>query len=221
MLTLFLAVSSLAADQEVRVFPLRFRSAEEAVVLVKPLLSPAGSLALQGSANALTVRDEPAVLRRVAEALEGWDVAPQAYRIRIRLLMASSPTPAPGRASPLIEGMGAEISQLFSFTSYQEIDTLQVTASDGAVVEAVAGERYHLRFMVRGAAHDTERIHLNQFELARRERSVEGQDRLHVLLRSSVMSLKEEQELVVALARSEAPNRGLFLVVWAQREGVR
>lgn len=210
-----------AAEQEVRVFQLRFRTAVEAVTLVEPLLSDDGSLVLPRGVNALTVRDRPAVLRRIAEALAEWDTPPEIYRIRIRLLLATSPTPVPGRASPLIEGMGAEISKVFGFTSYQEIDTLQVTASDGATVEAVAGERYHLRFMVRGVPHDVERIHLSQFELSRRERSGEGRDRLHTLMRGATISLKEDQEVVVALARSEAANRGLILVVWAQREGER
>lgn len=213
------AVSSVAAsDQEVRVFQLRFRTALEAAALVEPLLSDHGSLVLPRNVNAITVRDNPTVLRRVADALAGWDVAPESYRIRIRLLMASTPTPAPGRAGPLIEGMGADMSRVLGFTSYQEIDTLQVTASDGAVVEATAGERYHLRFMVRSVAHDAERIHLNQFELSRRQPTTEGRDRLQVLMRTA-MSLKEDQEVVVALARSEAANRGLILVVWAQREG--
>jgi type II secretory pathway component GspD/PulD (secretin) len=101
------AVGAAAADQELRVFQLHFKTARDAAVLVEPILSPGGSVLLQPSLNSITVRDTPEVLRRVSEALANWDVAPASYRIRVRVLLASTDPPPPGKAGPLIEGIGA------------------------------------------------------------------------------------------------------------------
>jgi len=211
------AGSALAADQELRVFQLHFRPAREAAVLVEPLLSPGGSVLLQPSLNSITVRDNPEVLRRVAEALASWDVAPISYKVRVRVLLASTDSPPPGKAAPLISGIGAELTKLFHFTDYREVATLQVTAADGSVVEVAAGDRYHLRFAVRGVAQDPERVQLAQLQLARRDRGPDNAEVLRPLMRATV-TLLMKQPSVLGGARAENANQALFLVLWAERE---
>ena len=211
------AGSALAAEQELRVFQLHFRPAREAAALVEPLLSAEGSVLLQPGLNSITVRDTPEVLKRVAEALASWDVAPLSYRVRVRLLLASMDPPQPGKASPLISGIGAELSKLFHFTDYQEVATLQVTAAEGSAVEVAAGERYHLTFTVRGVAQDPERVQLAQLQLARRDQGADDAEALHPLLRATV-TLLLKQPSVVGGARAENANQALFLVLWAERE---
>jgi hypothetical protein len=217
MVLVLAAGSALAAEQELRVFQLHFRPAREAAALVEPLLSAEGSVLLQPSLNSITVRDTPEVLKRVAEALASWDVAPLSYRVRVRVLLASMDPPQPGKASPLISGIGAEISKLFHFTDYQEVATLQVTASEGSAVELAAGERYHLRFTVKGVAQDPERVQLAQLQLARRDQGADSSEALHPLLRATV-TLLLKQPSVVGGARAENANQALFLVLWAERE---
>jgi hypothetical protein len=214
---LLCACAAVAAEHEVQVFQLRFRAARDAAALVEPLLSPEGSLLLQPKLNTLTVRDRREVLARVAEALTSWDVAPLTYRLRVRLLLASTATPTPGPAAPLISGLGAELSQLFRYTSYQEVDTLAITAAEGSTVEAAIGERYHIRFTLRAGPLDPDRVQLAHMELARREMKLEQAEALRTLLRSTV-SLKLGQTLVLGAARSENANQALVLVLWAERE---
>ena len=211
------AVSALAVEQELRVFQLHFKTARDAAVLVEPILSPGGSVLLQPSLNSITVRDSSEVLRRVAEALANWDVAPASYRVRVRVLLASTDPPPPGKAAPLIEGIGAELKELFHFTNYQEVATLQVTASDGSVVEMAAGERYHLGFTVRGVAQDPDRVQLAQLQLARRDRGADNAEMLRPLVRATV-TLLLKQPSVLGGARAENANQALFLVLWASRE---
>ena len=184
---------------------------------MEPLLSPGGSVLLQPSLNSITVRDNPEVLRRVAEALASWDVAPVSYQVRVRVLLASTDPPPPGKAAPLISGIGAELKELFHFTSYQEVATLQVTASDGSVVEMAAGERYHLGFTVRGVAQDPERVQLAQLQLARRDRGLRqrgGAAPADAGNRDAAL----KQPSVLGGARAENANQALFLVLWAERE---
>ncbi|MGC8916414.1 MAG: secretin N-terminal domain-containing protein [Thermoanaerobaculum sp.] len=205
------------ASQEVRVFQLRFKPAREAAAVVEPLLSPEGSLLIQPKANTLTVRDTPAVQKQVAEALAAFDVPPEAFRIRLRLILASTAPPTPGAAAPLIEGVGRELAEVFRFTSYQELDTLVLAATDGATVEAQAGGRYLVRFVVRGASRDRDRVQLSGFELYRKTRSADGSDALHLILRTT-LSLRLQQTAVVGAARSESAKEALVLVFWAERE---
>jgi hypothetical protein len=207
---------ALAADQQLRVFQLHFRPAREAAALVEPLLSAEGSVLLQPSLNAVTVRDTPEVLQRVAQALSSWDVAPASYKVRVRLLATTDPQP-PGKPAPLIEGIGSELKELFHFTNYQEVATLQVTASDGSVVEVAAGERYHLRFTVRGVPQDPDRVQLAQLQLSRRDRGADDVEVLHPLVRATV-TLVVKQPSVLGGARAENANQALFLVLWAERE---
>jgi Bacterial type II/III secretion system short domain len=211
------AATALAADQELRVFQLHFRPARDAAALVEPLLSADGSVLLQPSLNAITVRDSAAVLERVARALASWDVAPAAYKVRIRLLLANTDPQPPGQPAPLIEGIGSELRELFHFTNYQEVATLQVTASDGSVVELAAGDRYHLRFTVRGVPQDPDRVQLAQLQLSRRDRGANDVETLRPLVRATV-TLLVKQPSVLGGARSENANQALFLVLWAERE---
>jgi hypothetical protein len=211
------AGTALAAEQELRVFQLHFRPAREAAALVEPLLSAEGSVLLQPSLNAITVRDDPDVLKRVTEALASWDVAPGSYRVRVRVLLASTEPAPPGKPAPLISGIGSELRQLFHFTNYQEVATLQVTASDGSLVEVAAGDRYHLRFTLRGVPQDPERVQLSQLQFSRRDHSVDNVDILHPLIRATV-TLAVKQPSVLGGARAENANQALFLVLWAERE---
>lgn len=215
---LMMAASTvLAAEQELRVFQLHFRPAREAAALVEPLLSSEGSVLLQPSLNAITVRDTPEVLQRVAQALSSWDVAPASYKVRVRVLLATTDPQPPGKPAPLIEGIGSELKELFHFTNYQEVATLQATASDGSVVEMAAGERYHLRFTVRGVPQDPDRVQLAQLQLSRRDRGADNAEVLRPLVRATV-TLLVKQPSVLGGARAENANQALFLVLWAERE---
>ncbi|MCX7895911.1 MAG: hypothetical protein N2447_08180 [Thermoanaerobaculum sp.] len=205
------------APQEVRVFQLRFKPAREAAALVEPLLSPDGSLLIQPRSNTLTVRDIPAVQKRVAEALASFDVPPEAYRIRLRFILASTAPPTPGPAAPLLEGIGKELGEVFRFTSYQELDTLVLAATDGANVEGEAAGKFLFRFVVRGSAKDRDRVQLQGFELYRKAAKADGGEELRLLLRTT-LSLRLQQLAVLGAARSEASNQALVLVFWAQRE---
>ena len=210
-------LASSAGEQQVRVFQLHFRPAREAALLIEPLLSAQGSVLLQPKLNAVTVRDNVAVLERVAAALAAWDVALPNYTVRLRVLLASTSPPTPGPAAPLISGVGSELQQLFRFTSYSELDTLVVTAADGATVEAAVADRYHVRFTVRAVPQDAERLQLAQLEFTRRVAADGGAAKLQPLLRTT-LSLRVGQTLVLGAARSEEANRALVLVLLAERE---
>jgi len=214
------AGSVLAAEQELRVFQFHFRPAREAASLVEPMLSSGGSILLQPGINAITVRDTPEVVKRVSEALASWDVAPQSYRVKVRLFLASREAQPPKTPPAPIPELGEKLYMLFPFTKYEEVAAVQVTAADGSAVETSAGDRYHLRFAVRSVPGEPDRVQLAQLQLARRSRTADNADVLSPLLRATVSLIMKEPS-VIGGARSESANQAIFLVLLAEREGAR
>ncbi len=213
--------SSVAAAgveaRELRTFPVHYRPVHEVASLIEPLISPDGSFTIQPKFNLLTVQDEPEVIEKVAKLLAEWDVPPLSYRVRIRVLLGMTVPPTPGPPGPLISGIGADLAKVFHYTSYQEVETIQITTTDGTAVEALAGGRYHLHFVLRALPGDPDRVQLTQFEVSRREQGTAEAEVLRSLLRATV-SLQIGQTAIVASARSEAASQGLILVLWAARE---
>ena len=201
---------------EMRAFPINHHEVRDAAAFVEPLLSKDGSMTIQPQFNLLTVRDSVEVIKAVERALATWDVPPPTYRVSIRVLLGTTAAATPGPAPPPAKGFTDELSKVFHFTSYQEIETVQVTAAEGSTVEADAGTRYHMRFALRSVANDPERVQLGQFEVARRDRVAGGGDSLRPLLRTTV-SLQVGQVAIVGLARAEGASQGLVLVLSAER----
>lgn len=215
---LALVLAAVASEAgELRVYGVRHRPVRELAALIEPLLSPEGSFTIQPKFNMLTVQDDPDALERVAKFLAEWDVPPPSFRVRVRVLLGTTTAPTPGPAGPLIEGLGADLSKVFRYTSYQEVDTIQVTATEGSTVEAAAGSRYHLRFALRAVARDPERVQLAQFEVSRREPGAGANEVLRSVLRTTV-TLEVGQTAILGAARSEGASQGLILVLWAARE---
>lgn len=208
---------SAAADaRELRVFSVRYRPVAEAAALVEPLISADGSFTVQPKFNLLTVQDEPEVLDKVARLLADWDVPPLAYRVRVRLLIGTTVPPTPGPPGPLISGLGADLSKVFHYTSYTEVETIQITTTEGTAVEALAGGRYHIHFVLRASPGDPERVQFTQFEVSRPDPAGGAAEVLRPILRTTV-SLQVGQTAIVAAARSESASQGLILVLWAAR----
>ena len=201
----------------IRAFAIRYRQVRDVAAVVEPLLSAEGSMTIQPQFNLLTVRDTSEVIERVAKAVGAWDVPLPTYRVGIRLLLGTTAPATPGPTHLATQGFGAELMKVFHFTSYQEIETVQVTAVEGTTVETEAGGRYHLRFGLRAVANDPNRVQLGHFEVTRREQTTRGQETLRPLLRTTV-SLEIGQTAIVGLARSEGASQGLVLVLWAERE---
>jgi len=215
VLALFQPLSAGAAE-EVRVFQVRYRSLQDATAVVEPLLSAAGSILLHPQRNTLTVRDEQAVLERVARALEEWDLPPVAYRVEVTALLASATAPPQGPAFGPEDSVSEAILKLWKYRWLEELGSVTVTASEGNPVEAALGERYVVRFTVREGRTDPRRLVLSRLEFSRRQEKGVGQVAVDPLIRGTV-SLKLGQQAVVGASRSETAEHAVFLVLSARR----
>ncbi len=145
-----------ATEVVVRVFALKYRAPEDAVAIVRPVLTEGGSVIVQPKGNVLTVRDSADAVERAARSIAAWDVPPRAVDLRITLLKAATgPRPGPGIAPALMpdgdpEGIGDRLRQLFRFTSYSRLDTVLVKGAEGQTVASVLGGDYRLEFQIDG-----------------------------------------------------------------------
>lgn len=103
---IMLALPSLAQER-VEVIVLNYRTAEQVIPLVQPLVGPAG--AVTGMQNRLIVRTTPERLAQIREVLAGIDTAPQRLTITVRRDAEAEAAQAGAAASARI-GPGGGVS---------------------------------------------------------------------------------------------------------------
>jgi Bacterial type II/III secretion system short domain len=241
IVTLLLAAALMWADEQaVRAFVLHHRSASQVVAVVGAMLSPQGSVVLQPRLNTLVVRDSDDVLARVGEFIHGYDVGPLTYRVVVRLLLASNvkPTPRPqgphfstqaekaleaareaAPRGPHFYSVEDELKRFFPFKFFTPIDTLNIDATEGTEVEALAAGEYLVRFMLQSLPRSPQRIQLSELELQRGVRKAGATDRQRVL--RTTVNLLVGQTSVIGAARSEHADEALVLVLTATRGAPR
>ncbi len=207
-----------ATEIVVRVFALKYHAPEDAVAVVRPVLTEGGSVIVQQKGNALTVRDSAAAVERAARTIAAWDVAPRSIDLRVTLLRASMESrPGPGvfPVSPAEEelpGIGDRLRQLFRFTSYARIDTVLVQGSEGQTVASILGRDYRLEFQIEGS-DDLRQVRLKGLTFERL-RPVPGPGvsfpRGDIL--RTTLNIPVGQPFILAVGRDEAATGALVLV---------
>ncbi len=204
----------------VRVFTLRHRKAEEAFLVVRPLLTTRGSLVLQPALNALTVRDAGRAVEQAARAVESFDVPPRAFAVSVALLRATnspSPAAAPTPIAEQLRGVGARLRKLFSFSDYTTLDEVVLHRLEGEVVSWNLGGGHRIDFLLEAGSGD-EVVRLRSLVLARVRRDEKGRETVRDVARTSI-NLKMREPFVLGVGREEGGSAALFLVLSAAPAG--
>ena len=215
------AVSTPPPEPDVvRVFTLKNRKAEEALLLVRPLLTERGSIVLQPGLNALTVRDTARAVDRAAQAVASYDVPPRGFAISVSLFRATSdpsPRTAPTPVSEQIRGVGARLRKLFSFTDYVPLDEVVLQGLEGESVSWSLGGSYRVDFLMESAGSG-DVVRLRNLVLSRVRRDEKGRETVHDVARTSV-NLRVREPFVLGVGREEGGSAALFLVLSAAPVG--
>jgi hypothetical protein len=204
----------------VRVFTLRHRKAEEAFLVVRPLLTPRGSLVLQPALNALTVRDAGRAVELAARAVESFDVPPRAFAVSVALFRATtapSQKAAPTPVTEQIRAVGARLKRLFSFTDYTPLDEVVLQGLEGEQVSWNLGGSHRIDFLLE-AGNGDEIVRLRNLVLVRVRRDEKGRETVRDVARTSI-NLKTREPFVLGVGREEAGSAALFLVLSAAPVG--
>lgn len=203
-----------AADEAaVRVYVLKHKRVEEAMLLIRPHLSESASITLTQKLNAMTVTDRPEKLDQISKVLASFDVPPRGFTFAVKLVRARADVPSGSIASE-IGGLGTKLKSLFQFNDYSLIDSAVLRGVEGGRVETRFGTEYQLGFTIRspGAGND---LVLSPFVLSKLW-NPPGQAAFLKPLYRAAMPVTLAQTLVVGASRDEASKSALILILLAE-----
>lgn len=218
---LFPAAAGAVTDDDLgtRMFTIRFKAVEDVVLLIEPHIGDHGSYTVQPRLKALTVRDEPANLARIAELVAGFDQPPRSVRLVIQLLKAAE---ADNVSNPTRRDTTGVPSLLRDVTKYSEVSVLgsaSLVGVEGAQSSLSLGEEFRVRFRVDAVAEKQGVVKLDRFALDRVVKDPGGQSR-YVPIIDTVVNLRNNQHLVIGATSSQESRRAIFLSVTATIEPV-
>lgn len=200
----------------VRVFALKHRAADEALPLVRPLLSDAGSVMLEPRTNELTVRDAAASVERIAKAIAAYDIPLRGVDVAVTLLKATSDpkaAPAPADVSDEIRGIGERLKKLFNVTDFTRLDAVVVRGLEGQRVAYVIGSHYRLQFLI-DPSRDGKSLQFKDLSLERVRREG-GRETYGGIVRTTI-NLSMGQPYILGVGKDEAARGALFLVFYPE-----
>ena len=211
---LFLSVSAFADDAAevgksltVRTFQFKYKKAENAASVIKPLMSAEGTVSFRPAANSLVVTDLPENMKKIAATLADFDVEAQPFRLSVRLVGA-------GRGgSPRVAPELRDIESKLALMRYNALDNLgsaDVLGKEGEAGQIeLNGYRADFKFGEYDPASDS--INLVDFKLSRLEA-----DQLAPMMKTT-LNLKLGQTVIIGATKQAQSQRALMIVFSAKR----
>jgi hypothetical protein len=226
LMTAAVMAAADAAVMTARVFQLRHIPVADAVRAIQPLLSEQGSFMVQPAGARLTVQDRPEVVARVATLIEAIDRAPNEFKIRVDLYLASNESLAEAKQAPVDE----RVRKMFQYRSYRSVGHARILGLVGDAAGAELGSGYRIVFIVKTADPEVpartgaaavrpssrdeagERLTLQQLMLLHISEDDAGVERRTQVLRTT-MNIAPGQQVILGASRSESADQALILIV--------
>jgi hypothetical protein len=199
-----------------KAFVLKYKTADDAYLLLSPWLSPKGSIRSQPHQKMIVVTDTPEMVRQDETLLLGFDLPPRTVQVAVQLILASSEkgrtAPAP---PPPIRGVIDRLNALSTrWSDYKLVGDARVMGTEGERSTLRVGDDYRVDFRIEQIAEESHLIRFKPFELAHREGSVEGNETFQPVL-DTVLNLRDAQLFIVGASKLEKSNRALFMTITA------
>ena len=194
----------------VRTFQFRFKEADKAAAVIKPLVSSEGTMAIQPSTNSLVVTDHADNLKSIAAALLQYDAPARTVRLSVRLVGASRVAPDAATAPAAeLKDIANELS-LLRFNAFERLGEAEVQGKEGepGLIDLGTGYKAEFKFGEYDPASDT--IKLNDFQLSKLQA-----DQLKPLYKAS-LNLKLGRIVIIGATKPQG-QRALMIVVVAKR----
>ena len=208
-----------AATLRIYSYRLVNQPAAEAIALVRPLLSPQGTIELQPRSNTVVIRDSLAALTRIVPVLRGFDHPVVPLHAEVMIVEAAQGGLAVPAGSLPPEPLSSRLRSLFRYDRYEVIARAGLEAKEGENVTYELGQGYVVNFQL-GTLLADQRIRLNGFRIMRMvddpEAKVSPAFQARTLLNSN-LNLWLDQTLVLTLTRSESSPRALMVAVTCSR----
>jgi len=171
--------------------------------LVRPLLSPRGSLLIKPDGKTLVVRDTLAGIARVVPVLRSLDRPIIPLDLEVMLVRAERSVVSPPQASTIPETLAADLRSILPYDTYLQVAQADLESREGEEVTYEVGAGYALRFRVGRYAGGS--VRLNDFRVYREGRA---EPIIHANL---LLRLGETYSL--GLSKSETSPTALMVVL--------
>lgn len=189
-------------------YALRNRRATEALDVVRPLLSPLGTVELQPGRNTVVIRDSLAALSRIVPELRRFDRPAEPLDIEILVVRAlagdSRPSPAPRVPADLERRLRA----LLRYERYELVAEANFSSRENEEVTYELGDGFSVRFRL-GSLVEGRRIRLSDFQV---ERASADAPLIHTILNVWI-----DRPVTLGLARSESSTSALMVAITCRR----
>jgi len=208
-----LAVADDAATNarplSVHTFTFKYKDANKAADMIKPLLSSEGSMSIQPSTNALVVTDRAENLKTITKALTEFDVPPHPFRVIVRLVGAGRA--AEGARVPEEDKDIAPKLGMLGFNSLEDLGSADVSGREGdpGIVTLPSGYRADFKFGDYDPASDS--LKVSDLHLSKQQG-----DQLTQLLKTT-LNLRIGQTYIVGATKNAQSQRALMIVLVARR----
>jgi hypothetical protein len=205
------AIAEPAGDAKalnVRTFQFKYKEADRAAAIIKPLMSAGGSMSIQPASNSLVVTDRAENMKAITNALADFDTPPHAVKLSLRLVGA-------GRAdvATKVDSSMREIAGKLAVLRYNAIDNLgdaNVEGHEGEPTSIDLQNGYRISFKFGEYDPSSDSIKVDDFRLSKVQK-----DQL-VQVYQATLNLKVGQTLIFGATKTQG-QRAIFLVFNARR----
>ena len=196
----------------VRTFSFKYKQADRAAAVIKPLVSDEGSMSIQPSSNALQVTDRAENLKQIAKAIADFDAPAREFRLIVRLVSASR-VANPTKVRDELRDVAQKLSML-KYNSFESVGEANVEAKEGdpGVIDMSTG--YRADFKLGEYDPTTDSIKLNDFQLSKLQGA--QKDQLTSLLKTT-LNLGIGQTYIVGASKAPESQHALMIVLVARR----
>jgi len=187
--------------------PLRYQSPTDAVLLVRPVLSPKGTVEIQG--KRVVVRDTPAVVGRLQAMLDDFDHPRVDLRVVVQVVQASGSLVSPALGEDVPEPLRGRLRSTLPYSSYRLMSSGGFEAGEGTDVRAAIGQDFPVSFRL-GTLQHGQSVWLHDFQIARL-------DSPDAPLLDTNLVLALDRPLVVGLTTDESSNKALLVILTCTR----
>jgi len=219
VIVLFVALSAAQAEPpapeaakalSVRTFTFKYKEAEKATGVIKPLMSTDGTISIQPGTKSIVVTDRAENLKAVAKAIADYDVAPQTFHLSVRLISASHVAPDTAKAAEEVKDVAPKLNRM-GYNALESAGQADFEGKEGdpGILELPSGYRADFKLGEYDPASDS--VKLSDFHLSRLQA-----DQLTPVLKTT-LNLTLGQTYMVGATRSAKSERALWIILVAHR----
>src|ERR1041385_7174238 len=165
------AAADAAKALTVHTFTFKYKDADKAAAVVKPLMSTEGTISIQPGTKSVVVTDRAANLKAVAKALADFDVPPQTFHLSVRLVSAAR------AEESKVPNELKDVAPKLALMRYNALDSegqaeFEGKEGDPGLVAMTTGYSREFKFGEYDAASDS--IKVNELKLARLQKDQIG-----------------------------------------------